>query len=111
MRFTPVFDAVGDGFKKVFTKPMMLDCGEHGKVRAAFVCSHIVATLQDGKARGLNGERQVHNLNASCDECDALIVRNNNNWSEELMKVTGVEMICENCLSRAAKLNGLEAFQ
>jgi hypothetical protein len=106
-----IVNGVGDAVKKVLTKPMMLDCGEHGAVRACFVCSHLPETAIDGVPRGMNWERQVHNVNASCDSCNALIVGNKNNWSDEIMKMTGIETMCENCLSYVAKVNGLEAFQ
>lgn len=106
-----VFDSIGDAVKKVFTKPMMLDCGEHGMVRACFVCSHLPETVVDRIPRGVNWERQVHNINASCDACNSLISKNKNDWSDEIMEVTGMVTMCENCLSNVAEVNGVEIFQ
>ena len=90
---------------------MMVSCVTHGDNLAAFVCDHIRMTIKDSIPRGFAWERQEGNLNASCSACDLLIQENGNDWSDEIIAVSGLSCVCEGCLKVAAAINGVENFQ
>jgi hypothetical protein len=84
-----------------------VECEEHGKQKVAFICQHVVATLEDGQARGFVWDRDEDGLiNAYCDDCDAAIEANNGDWTPEIEAKADVGMMCEVCVSEAAKING-----
>lgn len=85
----------------------MVECGTHGKVRPAFVCCHLVETLQDGLARGLLWSRDEDgNVNAYCDICDQLLEQAGGDWTEELGAQANVKLICEMCFRTIERVNG-----
>ena len=85
----------------------MVECGEHGTVRPAFVCGHLVETLRDGMARGLLWSRDDDgNVNAYCDACDGLLDRAGGEWTEEIEAKAKVTMICEACFRTIERVNG-----
>ena len=85
----------------------MVECGEHGAVRPAFVCAHLVETLRDGVARGLLWSRDDDgNVNAYCDRCDRLLARAGGDWTDEVEAQAKVTMICEMCFRTIERVNG-----
>jgi len=85
----------------------MVECRTHGKTRPAFVCRHLVETLQDGVARGLLWSRDEDgNVNAYCDQCDRLLEQAGGDWTDEIEAVAKVTLICETCFRIVEKVNG-----
>jgi len=81
-----------------------IDCPEHGKGRAAYVCTHIFETLNDGVARGFHWVRDEDDeIQAFCDVCwDA----DDEAW--EQISAAGPRLLCLECLKKAADINDLE---
>lgn len=85
----------------------IVECAEHGPVRPAFVCGHLVETLRDGIARGLIWTRDDEgNINAYCDLCDRLLAQAGDEWTEELEHQAGITLICECCFGAIQRING-----
>ena len=85
----------------------MVECCEHGAVRPAFVCRHLVETLRDGVARGLLWSRDEDgNINAYCDLCDGVLEQAGGDWTDEIEDQVKVTMICEACFRAIEKVNG-----
>ncbi len=84
-----------------------IDCEDHGKQKAAYVCQHIVMTLDDGQARGFVWTRDEDGaINAYCDACDAALEKNGGEWTPELEAASDMGMLCEMCTAQAARING-----
>ncbi|KIT15817.1 hypothetical protein jaqu_23970 [Jannaschia aquimarina] len=53
----------------------VVECDAHGATRAAFICKHLVASLDDRVNRGVNCVRSdIGEVNAWCDACDARLI-------------------------------------
>ena len=84
-----------------------VECGEHGTVRPAFVCCHLVETLHDRVPRGLLWSRDEDgNVNAYCDLCDLLLDAAGGDWTEEVEQQANVKMVCEMCFRLIEGVNG-----
>ena len=85
-----------------------VECETHGtKVRAAFVCCHLVETLRDRVARGLLWSRDDNgNVNAYCDLCDQLLQQAGGDWTEDVEAQAKITLICENCFWIIDRVNG-----
>jgi len=90
----------------------MVECCEHGKVRAAFVCSHSVETLTDGIARGFIWSRgeESKEINAYCKVCEVFMDANGGEWTEDNDWYAGVKLVCEGCALDVAAINNVEVF-
>ena len=78
-----------------------LECGKHGKIRATYVCKHILGTLKEKKPQGfhwmIDDEGEIQSF---CDSC----------WNaddEEWEKISdeGPRLMCLNCLQDVAAIN------
>ncbi|WP_417492222.1 hypothetical protein [Maricaulis sp.] len=86
-----------------------VDCCTHGKVRAAFVCTHTLKSLEDAEARGFIWTRDESGcLNAYCSLCDEKLQAVGGDWNDEAEAFAGVTMVCEGCASKVAGLNGVK---
>lgn len=84
-----------------------VECSEHGKQQATYVCQHILQSLRDGLPRGF------WSAEASADEpypdswCTACEERVNadGGWNDENESQAGVSLICSSCYESAKALN------
>jgi hypothetical protein len=86
-----------------------LQCGVHGQARAAYVCQHLLATLEDGVSRGAFWCRDEDGcINGYCAECSTRLDTVGGEWTEDVTAQLGVKikMTCENCFRRIAVING-----
>jgi hypothetical protein len=82
-------------------------CAVHGEARRAYICQHLLATLEDGISRGAFWCRDDDRcINGYCAECAARLEAAGEEWTEEVTAQLGVKIICEGCFQRIADLNG-----
>lgn len=87
----------------------MVDCCDHGRVLASFVCTHTLESLADGEARGFLWTRDGDGcVNAWCEKCEAFKADNGGNWNEITEKFADISLVCEACASRVASMNGIK---
>tara|TARA_R110001599_G_C12225620_1_gene657670 strand:+ start:1781 stop:2092 length:312 start_codon:yes stop_codon:yes gene_type:complete len=90
--------SAGDGY---------VECCEHGKQQATYVCQHIVQGLQDGEPRGFwsSGERPDNSRPDSwCSACEEVVNRAGE-WNDESEAFAGVKLLCGACYDRAKEMN------
>jgi hypothetical protein len=82
-----------------------VDCAEHGKRTATFVCQH----LAQGEGLGFRYAFNPENPNqlfpdAWCDACDEIYERTGG-WDEDSEKRAGITPLCADCYQRVRLLN------
>jgi hypothetical protein len=84
-----------------------MQCEVHGQSRTAYICQHLLATLEDGISRGAFWCRDDHRcINGYCAECAARLEAAGGEWTEEVTAQLDVRTVCEGCFQRIADLNG-----
>ena len=84
-----------------------VECCEHGKQQATYVCQHIVQSLRDGKPRGFwSSEESPENSRPDC-WCSACedIVNRVGEWNDESEAFAGVKLLCGACYDKAKQMN------
>ena len=84
-----------------------VECSEHGKQQATYVCQHIVQGLKDNKPKGFwSSEESPDNLRPDswCSECEAMVSRIGE-WNDESEAFAGVTLLCGSCYDRAKSMN------
>jgi hypothetical protein len=78
-------------------------CREHGPVRPAYVCRHLVKQLQDPHPERIGFFKPdaavgstLDDLEGWCGECDA-VLRRVGEWNDESEAFAGVTLICSGC--------------
>ena len=85
----------------------MARCATHGESRAALICQHLVATLEDGLPRGAFWSRDEDGcVNAYCRACADRLEAADGEWVGEAVEQLGLKIICEGCFRRIASANG-----
>jgi hypothetical protein len=84
-----------------------VECAEHGKQQATFVCQHIIQTLRDGHPRGFWWADDPDNPkpDAWCSECEAKVREAGGAWNEESESFAGVTLLCAACYDKAQEIN------
>lgn len=85
-----------------------ITCEEHGAQKAASVCQHIVATRDDGQARGFVAERDADGVTAYCDACDAMLEKSGGEWTPAAEASADMQLMCETCTGDVAAKNDIE---
>lgn len=81
-----------------------LECNNHGKSPATYVCKHLLETIKTKQPYGFNWMLDEENeIQAFCDNC----------WNaddEEWEKISeeGSRLLCLSCLQDVARMNNLE---
>ena len=86
----------------------VVECESHGPQEAAFVCSHLVASLPLGKAIGFfwaPGEEGSRG-DAWCAECEEVRIRCGGDWNDESEAFAKIKLLCGSCWDRLKELNG-----
>ena len=84
-----------------------VQCATHGPQRAAFICHHLLDSMQDGVARGLYWhEDDAGEINAWCVECENYRLEIGGDWTDESDAFTQIKLICAACFERLKGLNG-----
>jgi hypothetical protein len=84
------------------------ECKTHGAMRAAYVCQHINAPVEQTKGIGFNAVRDDQGcINAWCDTCEAYLVANGDEWNDVTEAFASIRLLCENCALERAEANGI----
>jgi hypothetical protein len=85
----------------------IVHCHEHGPVRPAYVCRHLVKQLQEPSAERIGFCRPDQgagetpdDLQGWCGKCDA-VLRQVGEWNDESEGFAGVTLICSGCYEKA----------
>jgi hypothetical protein len=82
-----------------------VDCAEHGKGDATYVCRHLLLGQGVGFHQGLNPEEpDVLFPDAWCDACEAVRAEEGD-WNERSEAVAGISLLCSACYLRTRLLN------
>ena len=84
-----------------------IECSEHGKQQATYVCQHIVQSLLDRKPRGFWWSSECSENprpDAWCSECEDLVNRVGE-WNDESEGFAGVKLLCAACYDQAKEMN------
>lgn len=84
----------------------LVTCDEHGKSRAAYVCTHLLLTLRDGVPRGVIWLRDEDEcVNAYCGDCDVMLEAGGGAWTSEVEARADIKVICEGCFERVLSID------
>lgn len=85
-----------------------VECCEHGKQHATYVCQHTVQSLQDKTPRGFwsaEPEPGDERPDSWCSACEEMVNKTGGEWNDESEEFAGVKLICGACYDRAKELN------
>jgi hypothetical protein len=85
-----------------------IECCEHGKQQATYVCQHTVQTLSDNVTRGFwsaEPEAGDSRPDSWCSACEEMVNETGGAWNDESEEFAGVRLICGACYDRAKQLN------
>lgn len=83
------------------TRKEMVDCGNHGLRRMAFVCQHLDKITPRGFNEAFESEENMElhpddDFQAWCDECEKVRLLHDG-WNEESEKFAKIRLFCEKC--------------
>ncbi len=84
-----------------------VECCEHGKQQATYVCQHVVQSLVEKTPRGFWWSTENPDNprpDAWCTECEELVNRVGE-WNDETEEFAGVKLLCGACYDRAKEMN------
>jgi hypothetical protein len=78
-------------------------CNTHGLQDEAFVCEHIVNSLHTGHPVGFHwpSESDQPRPDAWCSDCEEASVSAGGDWTEQVMKVVNINILCGACYDHA----------
>lgn len=83
-----------------------MECATHGSTKPAYVCQHLIASLDDTATLCINWLRDDDGqVNAWCDGCADFLARHGGVWTEKTEAHAGVTLICEGCFDQLAAGN------
>ena len=82
-------------------------CYVHGPQAETFVCQHVVQTLRDGVRRGFFWayDSDQHRPDAWCSECNSRVAATGGEWTEEVVALAKVSLLCGACYDAAKAIN------
>ena len=77
-------------------------CKTHGEQEAAYVCQHIVQSMHTGIPVGFHWpESDQRRPDAWCSTCEVARAQGSGEWTEELVKLLDVKILCGACYDHA----------
>jgi hypothetical protein len=82
-------------------------CEEHGSQQETFVCQHIKEGLTEGQPYGFWWSDDPENArpDAWCTMCNKLVSENEGEWTDELLEIVQVKLLCGRCYDEAKSMN------
>ena len=82
-------------------------CKEHGEQEETFVCQHIAQGLSENIPYGFWWANDPSNPrpNAWCTLCNDLVSKENGEWTEEILEIAKVKLLCGCCYDVAKRMN------
>lgn len=89
-----------------------VECGEHGRQPATFVCQHIAQSLLSGNPIGFfwSADAEEERPEAWCAACDELVARCGGDRTGEAAEHLGAKLLCAMCYDRVRALNLIPVF-
>ena len=84
-----------------------IQCGTHGDVAPAFVCSHLA--FERHKPLGFHSppfDPEDPDQQAWCATCEQVLIDNGGDWSDELVEQAGLTVVCEFCFDSIKQFHG-----
>ena len=80
-----------------------VDCKAHGRQPAAFLCQHLMRSIDTQVAVGFHWSSQDPGPtpDAWCSACDEARVAAGGDWTDELYKLLSIKLVCASCYGRA----------
>lgn len=83
-----------------------VECREHGKRVAAFVCQHLVAGSEMGFHCGTSADDPDDPCpDAWCDRCEDAFQAEGGEWNDRSAAVAGIKLLCDRCYEAARERN------
>jgi len=87
--------------------PKQIRCDTHGWQDSTFACQHIVQGLFEGQRYGFwwaqdSGQARP---DAWCTSCNELVASNGGEWTEEILEIVSIKLLCGACYDRAKAMN------
>ena len=85
-----------------------VECCEHGKQQATYVCQHTVQSLNDGVSRGFwsaQPESDNERPDSWCGACEEVLNKTDGKWNDKSEQFASVKLICGMCYDRVKQLN------
>jgi hypothetical protein len=83
-----------------------ISCDQHGSSGCAYICTHLLQSLNDSVLCGLTMELDDGgNPNAWCDECERKLVMAGDVWTDELSKFANISVVCRECYQSLESVN------
>src|SRR5690606_17547740 len=91
----------------VQTCALPIYCPKHGKQDETFVCQHIVQGLREGRPYGFfyPASSDEKRPNAWCTVCNELVAEEDGAWTDQILEVAQVKVLCALCYDRAKEMN------
>ena len=82
-------------------------CSEHGTQDETFVCQHIVQGLEENVPYGFWWAPDSDQLrpDAWCTLCNELVANAGGTWTDEVLAIAQVKLLCAGCYDRAKAIN------
>lgn len=77
-------------------------CATHGKSYATFVCQHIATAKGQGFFYGDDDDLRP---DALCERCEQFLSAHNDEWTEEVVNLADIKLICAHCYDNARLMN------
>ncbi len=87
--------------------PLLIDCKEHQRQRAAVLCQHLVAPSAVGLGFIVNSD-DSDDLQAWCSECEAYFLAEGG-MTSAFQAFNGMSVVCTRCYEAARKANATSA--
>ena len=86
---------------------LCVECAQHGKQQATYVCRHLVESLRTGARVGYCCADDPGNPrpDAWCSACEERIQATGGEWTDESEPFAGVTLLCGACYDKAKKQN------
>lgn len=82
-----------------------VDCCNHGRQQATFVCQHLLESVRTGQRVGFHCAREDEpRSDAWCDSCET-VRQAEGGWNDRSEAVAGISLLCGACYDRARELN------
>ena len=84
------------------------NCEQHGEQQETFVCQHVVQGLSEGVAYGFWWAASPDNLrpDAWCTLCNELVAEAGGEWTDAVLQVAKIKLLCGSCYDNAKFMNG-----
>jgi len=90
------------------SKMNLVNCTKHGIQEETFVCQHIVKGLEENQPYGFHypEESDEKRPNAWCSSCNDFLKKENWEWTDRVLEVAQVKLLCGVCYDVAKLKNG-----